>query len=326
MPYAHAHSSRHWLVTLVTHVAFALVLSASASGCGFIARVTWRNLTGPSERKLAHKLTDPKRPEARLAALWVGHATVLLQLDDLFVLTDPLFTRTLGQVSERLVEPGIEPEHLPKLAAVLISHMHLDHLSLGSLDMIESRTSIALVPEGVRSSMPRYAFEIRELERWRSYTASNGLRITAVPVQHVGGRYGIDAAFEPRAFTGYVIEYHGLQVYFGGDTAYDPRAFAATRRRFSNLELALLPICPNEPRDYMQHTHLGPAQALAAFELLGARTMLPIHFDTFINSDDAPGSCANELRRQMQLRKLERERVALLRIGEQRVLMHAAAR
>jgi L-ascorbate metabolism protein UlaG (beta-lactamase superfamily) len=303
-------------------LAIAIALS---SQCGFIGRVLQRNLAAPDEATVPHKLSDPKRSDSRLAVTWIGHATVLLQLDDIFVLTDPVFTHTLGQVSPRLIEPGLAPEHVPALAAVVISHMHFDHLSFSSLDMVEPQTPIALVPPGVRSAMPRYDFEIRELEPWATYSAK-GLRITAVPVQHVGGRYGIDSAFEPRAFTGYVIEYHGLRVYFGGDTAYTPAAFTATRRRFPDLDAAVLPICPDEPRDFMEHTHMGPREAIDAFALLGADTMVPMHFDTFINSDDSVGHCAEALQQAMRQRHVDSERVALMGIGEQHVLVPASAR
>lgn len=298
----------------------ALLSAITLPGCGFAFRAMKRNLSAPAERKLSHKITEPKRPEARLAALWVGHATVLLQIDDRFVLTDPVFAHTLSQASPRLVEPGLDPEHVPALAAVVVSHMHFDHLSFSSLDAIEQRTPVVLVPPGIRANMPRYSFEIRELATWASYER-DGLRITAVPVQHVGGRYALDSAFETRAFTGYVFEYHGLSVYFGGDTAYIPSAFKATRARFPSLSLALLPICPDAPRDFMQYTHVSPNQALDAFMLLGARRMIPIHFDTYINSDDALGACPRELRERMQARGLNDEQVSILSIGEQRVLL-----
>jgi len=301
----------------------AAILLASClalSGCGFAWRALKRNLSAPPERAVAHQVQDPRRPEARLAALWVGHATVLLQMDDIFVLTDPLFSHTLAQASPRLVEPGFDAHNLPPLAAVVVSHMHFDHLSFSSLDLVEPRTNVVLVPPGARANMPRYSFEIRELARWQAYEA-NGLRVSAVPVQHVGGRYGIDMAFEARAFTGYVFEYHGLSVYFGGDTAYNPDDFKFTRQRFPHLSLAILPICPNAPRDFMEHTHENPAQALDAFTLLGAKRMIPIHFDTYINSDDAFGACPAELRNQMQSRGLSDEQVSILGIGEQRVLI-----
>jgi L-ascorbate metabolism protein UlaG (beta-lactamase superfamily) len=297
-----------------------LALGLLLTGCGFVGRVLTRNLSAPEERKVQRKLEDPRRPEARLAALWVGHATVLVQMDDLYLLTDPVFTHTLAQLSPRLVEPGLDVANVPPLAAVVVSHMHFDHLSFASLDQLERRTPIVLVPPGVRSNMPRYPFSIRELEPWALYEA-NGLRITAVPVQHVGGRYGIDAAFETHAFTGYVFEYHGLSVYFGGDTAYNPAYFRATRARFPRLDLALLPICPNAPRDFMEATHEDPSGALDAFSLLGAKYMIPIHFDTYLNSDDAFGACPEELRVRAAARGLSEEQVPILAIGGQRVLI-----
>ncbi len=291
------------------------------ASCGFVGRILTRNLSAPSEpRKVEQKIEDPRRADARLAVLWVGHATVLVQMDDAFVLTDPVFTRTVGQVSPRLVEPGLDPIHLPSLTAVVVSHMHFDHLSYDSLGMLEQKTKIVLVPPGVRSSMPHYAFESRELDTWESYEAA-GLRVTAVPVRHVGGRWALDQAWNSRAFTGYVFEYHGLSVYFGGDTALDEEKFVATRKRFPALALALLPICPTEPRAFMRRVHMDTIEALDAMSLLGAERMVPVHFDTFINSDDQPGDCPRLLREHMRERHLGPDRVAILAAGEQRVLI-----
>jgi N-acyl-phosphatidylethanolamine-hydrolysing phospholipase D len=301
-------------------IALACAAAWLCLGCGFVWRAASRILDAPPERAVPDRVRDPRRADARLSVLWVGHATALVQIDDRYILTDPVFTHAVGQLATRLVEPGLDPASVPELAAVLISHMHYDHLSFESLDLIEARTAIALVPPGVKENMPRYDFEIRELPRWTSYEA-DGLRITAVPVQHVGGRYGIDEAFEPRAFTGYVVEYHGLSVYFGGDTAFFAPAFEATRRRFPKLDLALLPICPERPRDFMKRTHVDPIGALDAFALLGARFMVPIHFDTFINSDDDLGACPAKLRQEAARRKLADAQVAILRVGEQRVFL-----
>jgi L-ascorbate metabolism protein UlaG (beta-lactamase superfamily) len=180
-----------------------------------------------------------------------------------------------------------------------------------------------VLPEAARANMPRYAFETRELPRWQSLTA-DGVRITAVPVKHVGGRFGVDLGFSPRSFTGYVLEYHGLTVYFGGDTAFDAELFRAARARFGALDLALLPICPIAPREHMRRVHMDPGEALAAFALLGATYMVPIHFDTFINSDDRPGDCGRVLERERRARRLPEARLARLQIGEQRVLLPRA--
>jgi L-ascorbate metabolism protein UlaG (beta-lactamase superfamily) len=142
-----------------------------------------------------------------------------------------------------------------------------------------------------------------------------------VPVRHVGGRWGVDGILRSRAYSGYVFEYHGLSVYFGGDTAFDPDAFRATREHFPSLDLAILPICPIAPRDFMQHTHMDPIEALEAFRLLGARRMIPVHFDTFINSDDQRGDCPRALREAMKRRGVADDAVELLAIGEERVVV-----
>jgi N-acyl-phosphatidylethanolamine-hydrolysing phospholipase D len=290
------------------------------SGC-MASRVLGRTLTSFREpRQLEHKLTTPMRPDARLAVLWVGHSTVLVQMDDRFILTDPVFTRTVGTVSPRLVEPGIEPANLPSKMLVVVSHPHFDHLSYDSLEMLEGKTEVLLVPPGVRENLPRYAFDSQELETWQTYE-QGGLRVTAVPVRHGGGRFRIDNAWNPRAFTGYVFEYHGLSVYFGGDTIFDGQAFRATERRFAALDLAILPICPMQPRSFMRRAHMDPARALDAFTVLGAKRMMPIHFDTFVNSEDRPGECSLELLGEMSRRGIILGRIALLAIGEQQVLL-----
>jgi len=305
----------------MVHARLFLPLVFALSGCGFIGRVLQRSFAVPPEpARIERKIRDPRRADARLSVLWIGHATALVQLDDVFVLTDPVFTRNVGQLSPRLVEPGLDAADLPPLAAVVVSHMHFDHLSFDSLSMIEDKTPIVLLPPGAKASVPRYAFEIRELDRWESYDAG-GVKVTAVPVRHVGGRWGIDQAWNIRAFTGYVFQYHGLSVYFGGDTAFDRERFEATRAFFPDLSLAILPICPTEPRDFMRRTHMDSLEALDAFSLLGARRMMPMHYDTFINSDDRPGDCPRLLREHMRERGFSDDQVAILAIGEQRVLI-----
>jgi N-acyl-phosphatidylethanolamine-hydrolysing phospholipase D len=271
-------------------------------------------------RPVANRIEHPRRDDARLAVLWVGHATALVQMDDRFVLTDPFFTSSVGQLSVRLQEAGLDPANLPPLDAVVVSHMHFDHLSLGSLDLIESKTRRLFVPRGGTVYIPNYRFEVRELSTWASFEDGSGLRITAVPVKHVGFRYGLDAAWMTDTFTGYVFEYHGLTVYFAGDTAYDGERFRATAAAFPRIDLALIPIAPIHPRQFMEATHVDPAEALRAFHDLGARTMVPIHFDTLVNGFDTPGEARATLEGEARARGLE-DRVRILPIGGQAVII-----
>lgn len=274
-------------------------------------------------KPLKQRVTQPKREDARLAVAWAGHATMLIQMDDKLILTDPFLTDSVGILSVRLQEAGLDPASLPPLDAVVVSHMHFDHLSLGSLDLIEDKTRRLYVPRGGTIYLPNYDFPVRELATWEADEAS-GLRITSVPVKHVGFRYGVDGAWMTESFTGYMLEYHGLTVYFAGDTAYDRQRFRATAARFSNIDLALLPIAPIHPRGFMERTHVDPAEALRAFRDLGAHTMVPMHYDTLVNGFDSRGEPLASLKREMAAQAVGAERVRILPIGGQSVLLARA--
>lgn len=302
---------------LALALAFALGLPGCAVGTIFASGVS-SFFTTPA--RVPHKIQQPRRSDARLAVLWIGHASMLIQIDDKLVLTDPVFTETVGQVLRRMVEPGLDSEALPHVDAAIISHLHPDHLSLSSLELVERKIGCLVVPEKGTAYVPDFPFETVELPWWRSFER-DGLRITAVPVRHTGFRWGVDGAWmKDKGFTGYVIEYHGLKVYFGGDTAYTKERFEATRARFPGLDLAILPIAPGRPRSIMDSMHIDPAQALDAFHDLGARWMVPMHHSTFVNSIDPPDTEIHELARLAAERQVA-ESVRILAIGEQQVLV-----
>ncbi len=262
----------------------------------------------------------PVRPDARLAVIWVGHATALVQIGDKVILTDPVFTSTVGQVSKRKMEPGVDPETLPKIDAVLVSHLHYDHLSLGSLEILEPKIrQLFLPPTGLRY-LTDFGFPALELGPWQTWE-KDGLKVTAVPVAHVGFRYGVDIEYMQEGFTGYVVEADGIRVYFGGDTAYDQRLFVEVGQRFPDIELALLPIGPIEPRALMRSYHVDPHEAVSAFFDLGARRMVPVHYDTFVNAADEPGEALRELEEAKKRWKLPPREIVPLRVGERRVLV-----
>ncbi len=301
-------------------VALVCVLALFAGGCR-IGRAGIRATGALFESpRPVNKPRSPVQKDARLAVLWIGHATALVQIDDKLILTDPVFTSSVGQLSKRIVEPGLDPDRLPPVDVVLVSHMHFDHLSLGSLDEIESKVKTLLLPRGGATYLTDFSFPAYELRTWQAWE-KDGLRVTATPVSHVGFRYGIDDAWMKEAFTGYVVEYHGLKVYFGGDSAYRQELFVETAQRFPEIDLALLPIAPIEPREIMRHFHMDPREALQAFIDLDALRMVPIHYDTFVNSTDEPGDALRELEAAKKKVSLGWREVTPIAIGQPTVFV-----
>ena len=260
----------------------------SLAGCTFL-RIAMRNVP-PSFRQPAKvkKLNRSDVPSGtRLSATWIGHSTVLIQMDDLYLLTDPVLTERVGFVSKRLVEPGMDLGSIPRLTAILISHRHFDHLSAASLKLLDGRVQTIVVPPDTNADLSKLPFTVKELATWQSFSTM-GLNITAIPVIHSGGRLIHDSASHARSFTGFLIHYHGLSVYYPGDTAFRDEIFSEVTRRCGGVDLALLPIGPIEPPTVMERSHMNPAQAIQAAEILQAGMMLPVHFETFVNSLDAP--------------------------------------
>ena len=300
----------------------AISISLSTIGCNsfftrFIAR-SFENLP-VSPDTVSEKIAHPIFQNAGLSVLWVGHATCLIQIGDKIFLTDPIFTKTAGMISKRRIEPGIEPSSIDKLDYILISHIHFDHLNYGSLSMLPPSATL-LLPPGGAAYTPEFGFsDYREMNPWTTVEA-DGVRITAVPVRHFNGRYGFDGVWmNYNTFIGYVIEYKGKTVFFAGDTGYDPEKFKEIGRRFA-IDVALIPIAPVEPHDFMKRVHADPEEAMQIFDDVHAHFMIPIHHRTFIQGlDSSLTSAQDHLKDLIREQHLE-DRVLIFKIGEQQVL------
>ncbi|MGH2567763.1 MAG: MBL fold metallo-hydrolase, partial [Bacteroidota bacterium] len=187
-----------------------LLLAVLLTGCTpivnrFMAR-TFERIAATSD-PAPIKIANPVLNDVGISVVWVGHATTLIQIHDKVFLTDPVFTKTVGMISTRYVEPGIDLSTLAKVDYTLISHTHMDHFSYGSLDMLPKNGKL-LLPYGAAMYAPEFHFpETREMKRWEALE-ENDVRITAVPVRHFGGRYGFDFPWvRDRGYTGWVIVY-----------------------------------------------------------------------------------------------------------------------
>jgi L-ascorbate metabolism protein UlaG (beta-lactamase superfamily) len=255
--------------------------------------------------------------EGRMRVTWVNHATVLIQMDGVNILTDPMWSERsyprLGPTRRR--PPGIDFDRLPPVDVVLVSHDHHDHMDLPTLRRLARADGPAiyaglgngafLAANGIRG--------VRDLDWWQSARIAPGVVLTVVPARHTSGR-GPFADYK-RLWCGFVVTGASGSVYFAGDTG-QGKHFAAIGERFPNLRVALLPIGGYQPPWYMAERHLGPQTALRAFADLGAGTMIPIHFGTFPQSDDAEDEPLDTLCRELAGAPDPKPNVVILGHGE----------
>lgn len=308
------------------------MIALQVSGCTIFQEIAGNGpsiFKGPKEVK--NKVKNPVLVNARLSVLWIGHSSCLIQMDDKQILTDPVLTTTIGIFSKRLVEPGIETENIPKLDLMSISHPHIDHLSLGTLDeMRERNKNIPVVfPDGVESYLPGYDYNYIRMGNHNGYASLepvgdsvtvNGITVYTVYARHWGGRYGLDGfIWGEHSYTGFIFQYNGLTVYFGGDTGYDPISFKRLSERFS-IDAALIPIGPCEECEGCGNKrHVYPEGAIKIFMDLKAKVLIPIHYGVFQFRLADVNDPLYKLEKLVKEYGIE-DKTEVFKIGEQKVL------
>jgi L-ascorbate metabolism protein UlaG (beta-lactamase superfamily) len=235
---------------------------------------------------------------------WLGHSTVLLQLDGQHLLTDPHLSERVSPVSflgPRRKGPLVAtPEDLPRIDVVLISHSHYDHLDAETIDRIARRGATQfVVPLGLGEWFrDRGIDRVIELDWWQQREVG-GFRIHSVPVQHWSRRGLFDR--NRSLWSGWIAERGGFRFFHPGDTGYSPD-FKQIGARFAPVDLAALPIGAYEPSWFMRLYHIDPDEAVAVHCDVGARQSMAVHWGTFDLTDEPldepPRRLAEALRRR----------------------------
>lgn len=263
-----------------------------------------------------------RRPPLQVAhgeigVTFVGHATVLIELDGVTLLTDPVLSQRLFVV-KRLVSPGLPEGGLPDLDVVLVSHGHHDHLDVSTHRTLRKSDTVAVVATNLGDLVAGAGYrKVVELA-WGDAVEHKGIRISSLAVNHWGTR-GLWP--DRRGYTGFLIEGPSGRVFFPGDTAYTP-LFREYGERFP-IDVAILPIGAYQPASF-RRVHMNPEDALRAFLDLRARFLVPIHWGTFVLSYEPPDEPPRWIRQLAENAGLER-RLALLEHGEGRVFRSPSA-
>jgi len=252
---------------------------------------------------------------------WIGHATLLVQMDHVSFLTDPTWSETASPVSfagpRRFVPPGLALDDLPPIDFVLISHNHYDHLDLDTLAALAARDGATrfFVPLGNGGLLRESGIEhVVELD-WGESREHAGVRVFCLPAQHWSKR-GVDD--DDRAlWSSWAVVGDQRRFFFAGDTGvFD--GFARIGAIFGGFDLAAVPIGAYEPAAMMQASHLNPEEAVTAARDLRARRAIAMHFGTFDLSDEPLDEPPRRFVEAADRQALGRDRAWVLAVGETR--------
>lgn len=220
--------------------------------------------------------------ESGLRATWLGHSTVLLEIDGMRVLTDPVWGERVSPLPfagpKRFHPAPVEIEKLPRLDAVVISHDHYDHLDYPSILRLIPLDVPIVTSLGVGAHLEAWglpAHRITELDWWESHRIG-ALTITAAPSQHFSGRSVADR--NRTSWSALAMRGPRHAVFFSGDTGLTEE-YAEINRKLGPFDLILLEVGAWHPN--WGDIHLGPENALRAHALLGGGAFLPVHWGTF---------------------------------------------
>ena len=264
------------------------------------------------------------------AVTWIGHATVLVQLGGINVLTDPIFSDRASPVSfagpRRVQPPGLTLEQLPRIDAVVVSHNHYDHFDEASVVGLQQQRSgppLFIVPLGNKAwTEGKGATRVVELDWWQSQQVG-AVEIVFTPVQHWSGRSLNDRL--RTLWGGYAMFASDSHVFHAGDTGYS-RDFRDIRERFAprqgtqGFDLALLPLGAYEPRWFMSQQHVNPSEAVQIHKDLRATRSLGMHWGTFALSDESLDEPPRALAQARRAASLPDDDFFVMAIGQTRKL------
>lgn len=277
-----------------------------------------RQIYADSQRKI---LPAPVKPnpaawsDRQISICWIGHATTLINFYGIKILTDPVFGNRIGPSlglgtigPKRYVAPALNFTELPPIDVLLLSHAHMDHMDVATVNRIRPETfavTAKTTSDVIASAGLKQLTELRWGERTTFHSANGELEIQAFEVKHWGRRWpnGID-----RGYNGYILRREGRAILFGGDTAQTP-LFAGLKSR-GPFEAAIMPIGAYQPWIW---NHCNPEQAVELANAAGAKFIVPVHHQTFRLSNEPMNEPIERF--QLALQK-EPERVGLAKIGE----------
>lgn len=292
----------------------------------FLTRRVLNRFRGPPEGVPEQEPEARARLRARMQASdasvsWVNHASLLVRMDGVTLLTDPTWAGAAGPGrligARRLAPAGLTLDDLPPIDLVLISHNHYDSLDLAALRALAERgpETRFLVPLGDARLLRDEGIERVEEFDWSETLSLGPLTVHCLPSQHWSRRRLFDA--RRSLWASWAVIGPSRRFLFVGDSGYFP-GFALIGKTFGPFDLAAVPIGAYEPKPMMRPFHMDPEQAVQTALDLGARRAVAMHFGTFDLTDEPIDEPPRRFLDAAAASRLGRSNAWVLRLGETR--------
>ncbi len=215
--------------------------------------------------------------------VWLGHATVFMRVGGKSIITDPVFW-DVNFLIRRASPFPIEPEKLPHVDYVLISHGHYDHLNTRSIEFLKERFDPTFITgPGYGDYLSSLGITKHVVLDWWESLVEGGMEIVSLPLQHWSKRWLYDT--NRMLWSSFLIESRGVKYYWVADTGYF-RGFREVGEKFGPIDVLLVTIGHYEPRWFMKPSHVNPEEAIEVAKDVRAKTFIPIHWGTFDLTDE----------------------------------------
>jgi N-acyl-phosphatidylethanolamine-hydrolysing phospholipase D len=228
-------------------------------------------------------------PDQTNYAVWIGHATYLINNGDINILTDPIFSKRASPIGfagpKRMIPPAMQLKDLPKIDAVVVSHNHYDHFDIWSLKKLSKLNpeTIFMVPAGDQKRLIKAGVKnVIEMNWWESLEISE-TTFHFTPVQHWSKRGLFDR--NKSLWGGWFIQTDSLALYHAGDTGYS-NDFKTTYERLGAPDYSFIPIGAYDPRWFMKDSHVNPEEAIEIALDLKTPHSFAMHWGTFSLTDE----------------------------------------
>ncbi len=304
------------------------VETAASKGVLFYLRRFWGSIFTPNIPD-GHVLPETESVELLNAIkgdsiTWLGHASFLIKISGITILTDPFLTEFASPVSwagpRRFVDPGIPLDKLPSVDIVVVSHNHYDHLDDETVSNLTNKERIhVVVPLGLKPFFVERGYSnISELD-WGQSVIVDGMELRALPAVHDSAR-SIDDRGQT-LWASWAIESSGKRILFIGDTGYSDTVFNRIGEQYGLFDYAIIPIGAYEPRKLMWMSHVTPEEAVAIGNDVHAKTLIASHWGTVSSlSDEPPWEPPKRFRKAGSGGGFAGEKLWVMKIGETRPL------